>query len=124
MNVLMPEQVGKAYRNRLDLLLAIQEVGKESGWDYVSQQMETSETLARLVQVQIKEVASVKMPCDALEDLGRGVVACGKTILGHTIASTEIARLAERQTMELLVDHWVACLEGKVTAAFSVDTVH
>ncbi|MBF0145711.1 MAG: hypothetical protein HQL84_07290 [Magnetococcales bacterium] len=112
MNASMPEYVGKVYQNRLDLLLSIQDIGKESGWDFVSQQMETSEVMMRLTRNQMSNLFRARTPGQGMETMGRWTVDLGKTFLDHAIVTTGITRDAEHQAMEVLMRYLTACLHG------------
>ncbi|MBF0133910.1 MAG: hypothetical protein HQL75_15160 [Magnetococcales bacterium] len=113
----MPIHVGKVTKNRLELLFAFQEIGNETTWDYVSQQMESSETLMDIAQTQMKRMFQARNPYQAVETWGNGAVSLGKAVLDHAIATTDISRTAERQAMDLFIDAMSACLKNKAALA-------
>ncbi|MBF0605724.1 MAG: hypothetical protein HQL07_18775 [Nitrospirae bacterium] len=114
----MPVHVGKVTKNRLALLFAFQEIGNETTWDYVSQQMESSETLMDIAQAQMKGMLQARNPHQAAATWGNGAISLGKAVLDHAIATTDISRTAERQAMDLFMDAMFACLNNKTTLAW------
>ncbi|MBF0422302.1 MAG: hypothetical protein HQL73_04855 [Magnetococcales bacterium] len=109
MNAAVTERVGKVYRNRFNLLMSFQELGKEVCWDYVSQQMEASEDLAHLMRNQVGNMLKVAVPNQAVATMGLGAVSVGRAMLGHAVAATKITRHAEREAWEIMVNHMSEC---------------
>lgn len=120
----MPVHVGMVTKNRLAFLLAIQEIGNENGWDYVSQQMESSEALMDIARMQMKGILQARTPHQAVKTLGNGAVSFGRAVLGHTIATNDIVRTAERQAMDLLIEAMSVCLKDKTTLALGGDRLN
>lgn len=110
MNALISERVEKGYRNRMAMMLSFQEIGKETCWDYLSQQLETSETLLHLTRHHLGNVFEAKTAHQTVAAVGLGTVSVGRTILGHAVATTEITRTVERQALELWLHHLADCL--------------
>ncbi|MBF0110500.1 MAG: hypothetical protein HQL76_15135 [Magnetococcales bacterium] len=109
----MPGLAGRMYCDELDLLLSLQEIGKESGWDCLSQQMEVSETLVRMTRGHLGTVVRETAPHKAMKTLGLASVDMGRTLFKHAVATTEIVRDAERQAMDLLIGYMALCLKGE-----------
>lgn len=120
----MPIHVGKVTKKRLELLFAFQEVGNETTWDYVSQQMESSEILMDIAQTQIKGMLQARNPHQAAQTWGNGAISFGKAVLDHAIATTDISRTAERQAMDLFMDAMSACLKNKAALASGGDRLN
>lgn len=120
----MPIHVGKVTKNRLELLFAFQEIGHETTWDYVSQQMESSEILMDIAQTQMKKMLQARSPHQAAQTWGNGAISLGKAVLDHAIATTDISRTAERQAMDLFMDAMSACLKNKAALASGSDRLN
>ncbi|MBF0416054.1 MAG: hypothetical protein HQL79_09840 [Magnetococcales bacterium] len=124
MSALISERVEKSFSNRMSMLLAFQEIGKETCWDYLSQQLETSETLMHLTRHHLGQVFEAKTAPQTVAAVGMGTVSVGKAILGHAAATTMITRTAERQAAELWLQHLADCLRGVRETPVALPRLH